>query len=140
MGTGVSTRRGQGVYVLLGCLWQLPDPSSEAFLRSGFILFLFLLFLTFAEGQKKMPRSLFSFLYLLARSRHFSFGYLQPMPSKCHIWVSPCRGEPFSTNFGSLTITHLLPAPTSLPRAVGRQGAACAAGGYLGSWSCSLWP
>lgn len=116
-------------------------PVSEGALRSGFILFLFLLFLTFAEAQRKatkMPHSLFPFLYLLARSIHLSFGYLQPVPCKCHIWVSPCRGAPICTEppvLGLFTVAHLLPASTSLPRAVGRQGAVCTAGGYLGSWS-----
>lgn len=74
-------------------------PVSEGALRSGFILFLFLLFLTFAEAQRKttkMPHSLFPFLHLLARALHFSFG-CRPVPSKCHIWLSPYAGAPIHT-------------------------------------------
>lgn len=89
----MSVPRRQGVRVLQGGSGSCQTPVAEGAQRSGCILFLFLLFLTFAEAQRKttkMSHSLFSFPYLLARSKHSSFGSPQRLPYKCHLWFLLC--------------------------------------------------
>lgn len=110
MGTGASTPHGQVIRVLPG--WS-QTPVSGGALHSSFLLFLFQLSLTFAEAQRKtakMSHSLFSFLHLLADSRHFSSGSLQSAPCECRVWVSPCRGAPICAQFW---VSHCHPPPAS---------------------------
>lgn len=57
-----------------------------------------------------MSHSLFSFLHLLASSRHVSSSSLQPVPCERHVWVSPCRGAPICPQFW---VSHCHPSPAN---------------------------
>lgn len=88
--------RDRDVWVLLGWLHQLPDPSVR---RSSEIC---LHFIPIPAGSHlcRIPKEKHgdaTFTFLLPRSLPCSFAYLQPVPYKCYIWVPPCRGAPLCT-------------------------------------------